>query len=97
MVDSVAYAARQAPRNLPRAGGGPRKLKALPPLPSTQSTTVWGGGQGGLGAQQMAELAKNKKESLQRKRARPHQKEVVLPEMHSDDEDPFGLGSRLDG
>ena len=97
VVDSVAFAARQAPRNFPGGASRPsRRPTALPALGATQPTNNSAGSSGRVSAQQRAEIAQRRAEAVQRKLEK--QRRVVLPEMPDDDgdEDPLGLGFGLD-
>ena len=98
VVDSVAYAARQSPRNFP--GGAPRlprRAQALPALGSIQTPQTTLGNNGALSAQQTAKIAQKREEAVFRKQEKQHQKRVELPRMPSDDDDvdPFGHGTSL--
>ena len=90
VVDSVAYAARQAPRNFPDGGAHlPRRKKALPSLESTQPSSSQGVN-APLSAEQKATITKKRSEAERRKVAKQRQMQVVLPELPPDDENPFG-------
>jgi hypothetical protein len=93
VVDSVAYAARQGPRNLP--GGAPRRAKALPALPTTQPSNMNASSGGGLTALQRSQIAEKKEAALRRRQANQRQRQEVMPETRSDEEDPLGLGTSV--
>merc|ERR1712194_989748 len=96
VVDSVAYAHRQAPRNFPDGGAHlPRKRKALPSLGSTQPSSSQGGN-APVSAEQMATITKNRLEAVRRKGAKQRHMQAALPEMPSDDENPLGLDCSFD-
>ena len=95
VVDSTAYANRQAPRNSP--GGAPSRQpprgKPLPALgsvpPSTKPPTS---SAGSLTAAQKAAIAQRKQAAARRKL----EKQKLAPVDDDDEEDPFGLGGGID-
>jgi hypothetical protein len=93
VVDSVAYAARQGPRNLP--GGAPPRAKALPALPTTPPSNTTASSGGGLTALQRSQIAEKKEAALRRRQANQRQRQEVMPETRSDEEDPLGLGTSV--
>ena len=89
-VASAAYASRQGLRILP--GVAPRRVKALPALPSSSSQSAGVA----LSAEQRARIARKKEEALQRKQSRQRLGKDLTMEDDMDDEDPFGHGASLD-
>ena len=96
VVDSVAFAAREAPRNFP--GGAPRQARrpaALPALGSTPQPSQSADSRGMTTAQKVR-LENNKAEALQRRLAKKREQEIALLGEPDEEEDPFGHPSGFD-
>ena len=88
IVDSIAFAARQAPSKFPVCVD--RMPKALPPLPTTQATCAITDSVCALSGAQKVEVERKRDAALRRKGDKQRQA------MSRDEEDPFGLGGCLD-
>ena len=96
IVDSVAFAAREAQRNFP--GGAPRQARrpaALPALGSTPQPSQ-SADRCGMTTAQRVRLENNKAEALQRKLAKEREQEIALLGEPDEEEDPFGFPTGFD-
>jgi hypothetical protein len=98
VVDSVAFAAREGPRNFP--GGAIRQSRRPAPLPalgSTQDPNQSEGRRGVLSTEQRERVARKKAEALQRKLEKKREQEIAVLAEPDEEDDPFGLGTAIGG
>ena len=97
VVDSVRFAARQAPRSFPgRAARQTRRPVALPALGSIEQPSPIEDRRAEVSASQKDRIAQNRKQAMQRKLQKQRGRKVELPELSDEGEDPFGHGGCLD-
>jgi hypothetical protein len=97
VVDSVRFAARQAPRSCPgRAARQARRPAALPALGSIEQPSPVEERRAEMSSSQKDRIAQNREQAVQRKLQKQRGRKVQLPELPDEDEDPFGLGASFD-